>query len=49
MKFSTYDIDNDLENDINVNYVNCASYYSGGWWYNSCHVYIFLFLLLFYF
>ena len=46
MKFTTYDIDNDLENGINV---NCASDLSGGWWYNACHVYIFLFLLLFYF
>ena len=35
MKFSTYDVDNDIHNDINI---NCASFYSGGWWYNECHV-----------
>ena len=35
MKFSTYDVDNDIHNDINV---NCASMASGGWWYRSCYV-----------
>ena len=31
MFFTTYDVDNDL-NDF-----NCASYYSGGWWFRRCH------------
>ncbi|GFS09988.1 fibrinogen-related protein 3.1 [Elysia marginata] len=31
MQFTTYDRDNDKGN------VNCASYYTGAWWYNSCH------------
>ena len=35
MKFSTYDVDNDNYIDMNT---NCASIYSGGWWYKACHV-----------
>ena len=33
MKFSTYDVDND-----NLNNNNCASFFSGGWWYGACQV-----------
>ena len=36
MKFSTYDADNDLDNTL-----NCAAYFTGGWWYAHCHVCIF--------
>ncbi|KAH9489068.1 Ficolin-1 [Bulinus truncatus] len=32
MKFTTYDSDNDLDNDI-----NCAVQYSGAWWYRDCY------------
>ena len=35
MKFTTYDVDNVIPP------INCASDFSGGWWYNACHVYIF--------
>ncbi len=31
MMFSTYDIDNDQNGNI-----NCASVWKGGWWYNAC-------------
>ena len=33
MKFTTYDVDKDMK----VSY-NCASSFSGGWWYKDCHV-----------
>ena len=36
MKFTTYDADNDLDNTLNY-----AAYYTGGWWYDACHVYNF--------
>lgn len=32
MKFTTKDRDNDLSEN------NCASFYHGAWWYNSCHM-----------
>lgn len=32
MKFSTFDMDNDLEY-----FTNCASDSSGGWWFNACY------------
>ena len=32
MKFSTNDVDNDLDPTD-----NCALEYKGGWWYNECH------------
>ena len=35
MKFTTYDADND------INSGNCAAYCTGGWWYDTCHVYNF--------
>ena len=31
MKFSTYDRDNDIEKG------NCASAWTGAWWYRKCH------------
>ena len=31
MKFSTYDNDNDLDDD------NCAEDWKGGWWYKNCY------------
>ena len=31
MKFSTKDNDNDVRND------NCATRYTGAWWYNGCY------------
>ncbi|XP_061191025.1 ficolin-1-like [Saccostrea echinata] len=31
MSFSTSDLDNDMWS------ANCAAYYGGGWWFNSCH------------
>ena len=33
MKFTTYDVDNDIDDPL-----NCASESSGGWWYKDCHV-----------
>ena len=33
MKFSAYDVDNDIKDSF-----NCASALSGGWWYDACHV-----------
>ena len=35
MKFTTYDVDNDLWGDGG----NCAVSYTGGWWYTACHVF----------
>ena len=32
MKFTTKDNDNDPNN-----FNNCAIYYTGAWWYNSCY------------
>lgn len=32
MKFTTKDRDNDHSEN------NCASFYHGAWWYNSCHM-----------
>ena len=32
MKFSAKDQDNDQNPGV-----NCAQYFSGGWWYNSCY------------
>ena len=34
MKFTTYDVDNDIYNDG-----NCAVSCTGGWWYYYCHVF----------
>eukprot|EP00112_Aurelia_sp_Birch-Aquarium-sp1_P010529 Seg2243.3 transcript_id=Seg2243.3/GoldUCD/mRNA.D3Y31 product=Ficolin-1 protein_id=Seg2243.3/GoldUCD/D3Y31 len=31
MKFSTHDVDNDINNS------NCAEHQKGGWWYAKCH------------
>ena len=44
MKFTAYDVDN----DITPNY-NCASKYSGGWWYFDGHVYIFILSFYYYY
>jgi Fibrinogen beta and gamma chains, C-terminal globular domain len=32
MKFSTYDVDNDLRS-----WENCAENRGGGWWYHDCY------------
>ncbi|KAH8392389.1 hypothetical protein KR215_007125 [Drosophila sulfurigaster] len=32
MKFSTFDHDNDKDDDG-----NCAIMYESGWWYNNCY------------
>ena len=32
MAFSTYDVDNDINENI-----NCAAVSTGAWWYHSCH------------
>ena len=34
MKFTTYDVENDIYNDG-----NCAVEFTGGWWYRSCYVF----------
>ena len=34
MKFSTFDQDHDTHPDASI---QCARYYPGGWWYESCH------------
>ena len=44
MKFTTYDVDNDIHNDI-----NCAVDFTGGWWYYDCHVFMITILILPYF
>jgi ficolin len=31
MQFTT------IDNDMDLFYENCATYYHGGWWYNDCH------------
>ncbi|KAH8390841.1 hypothetical protein KR215_000069, partial [Drosophila sulfurigaster] len=32
MRFSTFDRDNDMNNRL-----NCADFYSSGWWYRNCY------------
>ena len=39
MKFTTYDVENDYDATS-----NCASCYTGGWWYNACHVIYLIFI-----
>ena len=43
MKFTTFDVDNDIHCDV-----NCAETCTGGWWYKSCCV-IPNFIFIFYF